>query len=84
LLLILLIVALIVAAQLLWQYFLPSRLVAALDHKRHLPPNTNTLPLKNNMIALPWEIDNFVIKRDIFGGFSSILKNVKNNMIALP
>jgi hypothetical protein len=45
LLLILLIVALIVAAQLLWQYFLPSRLVAALDHKRHLPPNTNTLPL---------------------------------------
>jgi hypothetical protein len=51
LLLILLIVALIVAAQLLWQYFLPSRLVAALDHKRHLPPNTNTLPLKNLYIA---------------------------------
>jgi hypothetical protein len=23
-----------------------------------------------------WEIDNFVIKRDIFGGFSSILKNL--------
>jgi hypothetical protein len=32
LLLILLIVALIVSAQLLWQYFLPSRLVAALHH----------------------------------------------------
>jgi hypothetical protein len=50
LLLILLIVVLIIAAQLLWQYFVPSNLVAALDHKRHLPPNTNTLPL--NMVTI--------------------------------
>ena len=37
----------LVAAQLLWQYFVPSSLVAALDHKRHLAPNTNinSLPL---------------------------------------
>jgi hypothetical protein len=50
LLLILLIVTLIIAAQLLCQYFVPSSLVAALDHKRHLPPNTNTLPL--NMVTI--------------------------------
>ena len=50
LLLILLIVTLIVAAQLLWQYFMPSSLVAALANKRHLPPNTNTLPL--NMVTI--------------------------------
>jgi hypothetical protein len=49
LLLILLIVALIVATQLLWQYFVPTSLVAALDHKRHLPPKTKTLAL--NMVT---------------------------------
>ena len=62
LLLILLIVTLIIAAQLLCQYFVPSSLVAAFDHKRHLPPNTNTLPL--NMVTIAqteWKPDFSVI-----------------------
>jgi hypothetical protein len=49
-LLILLSITLIVAAQLLWQYFVPSSLAAALDHKRHLSPNTNPPPL--NMVTI--------------------------------
>jgi hypothetical protein len=34
------------------QYFLPARLVAALDHKRHLPPNTNSLPLSRKLFIV--------------------------------
>ena len=47
LLLLILLIVTLVAAQLLWQYFVPSNLVTALDHKRHLAPNTNinSLPL---------------------------------------
>jgi hypothetical protein len=40
LLLLILLIVTLVAAQLLWQYFVPSNLVTALDHKRHLQSST--------------------------------------------
>ena len=76
LLLLILLIVTLVAAQLLWQYFVPSSLVAALDHKWHLAPNTNinSLPLLiKRRYAATFDIK-YNIKLTIAGFYVSIIQ----------